>query len=274
MREEFQAEMEQAQAWLYLGLPDQALATLKVEPDGMHPDPGMDALRFLCLEQMQTPSEELGQIAARSLAKHGYTERAFELATLHLVSSDQYRQALRLYDSYPDQRFPKLGEPLQNRACAETQMGLFDKALESVFRALSTHLQPEYILLDGQLTPLWRHFSAADHSPQAAELLVSPQIRRLADRAARSEIVCSVCGYEMKHTVPKVFVPFLVRDFSSHFRLAPDAPATLRRRFGKWRQDCFHRNRRLLCRAIHRAKELLKTRSQSEQQLNRVAGTT
>lgn len=251
------AEWEQAQSWLLLGDAPRALASLSTEADGMSQNPEIEALRLLCLEQCQTPSADLGIAAVRALEKHGYVSRIYETAVIHLSSSGHDACALDLYLQYRHLPFPNLGEPLQNIACAAVDLGRHEDALRFVVEAVGTHSRPGDFLRDAQLTRLWSRLASTPPGQSVAQLLVSDAIHRLLSDARRMNLECSVCEFEKVTLVPPKFRPFLIRNPSSQSTMSPNAPADLRRRFGKWKEDRFRRNIRLLRRAIQGARQML-----------------
>ncbi len=245
--------IEQVKAMLELGITSEAQKLLLVAPDGMHPEPDLEALRLACLDQLNTPSETLCALALRTLDHRSFAFGSYLVAITHLLNQGRHQDVLQLEQRFRSSRLTLFGQACGIVACAATRLGRYAKALETLSLFYSRDHPAGLLLADSRLSALWDHYAQVRPSLEEAHNLCSSRIGQEINVVAAPQFHAPVGDFEHRHLVPHRLRPWLERNLGGTWIPKLEIPTAERRAFQQWNRERVQHAANLLKRALARA---------------------
>ncbi|CAN5656267.1 hypothetical protein BH11VER1_BH11VER1_41920 [soil metagenome] len=245
-----------ADGYLDLGAPKEVLQELKaLDESGIHSNE-ITAFRINALSMLEGPTIA-GPFAFSAVEQGVGDSTTMEIAIIEALNLNNPALAARLAENYIDQNGSLDFEVWNNLACAQTQLGQYEKALTSLFKSLlGESVDPLWPLLDAHLAPLWHYVADGRFSTKAAKTLTHRLFKKLAEDVDKESGLRSICWYTANTLAPKIVVPYLKRNRYLGLDLRPRTPANIRKSYLCWLDNRRHRMARLLRKAIQQAHQI------------------
>lgn len=252
---EARCRIEAARGLIALGAGEEALLELQPILSGPFHDSRVEDARLLAQSMARGPKEIIGAVTVALLREEATDDI---LMTGYIEALNLRMPDLTLF--FLDRCTPwhqKEAVALHCRACAASQLGFHESALECISEALDRSDDPESLLIDAHLAPTWHHYAATMPRLWEARMLTQATFVRLARQCPGERRTRPVCWNTAQTCAPRRILPFLVRDPELFVAPRPSAPRGIRRAYGRWLNERRGRMARVLRRAIQNARQVM-----------------